>query len=140
MQEVFEVLKQLEDGGHIDLFAPFYDGMVLRKEDPDLRKKMRLVWWLDIEKVKQSALVVACTQDHDVGTIFECGYASANGKTILCYNSNPEFGLNVMLAQEAKGFIKTKEQLKLAIESFIKAYSEGQETTWVWNIWSGEPI
>ena len=120
MEEIYEVLSDMEKVGHIELFAPFWDGIVLKKEDPNLKKKMRVVWTLDIAMVKESHLVVAATQDHDVGTIFECGYASANKVPIVCYNSNPELGLNVMLAQEAVGFCKTKEDLRDAVLDFVK--------------------
>lgn len=140
MNEVYKVLKSLKDEGKIGLFAPFYDGVVLKKDDPDLRRKMKEVWQLDIDNVKSSELIVACTIDHDVGTIFECGYASAINGTILCYNSKPEHGLNLMLAQEARGFVKNPKDLKAAVESFREAYIAGDEAKWIWNVWKGEPI
>jgi len=91
MDEIYHVLKGIHDTGVIDLFAPFYDGIVLDpKNDPDWKSKMKEVWDLDISKLSDADLVVASTQDHDVGTIFECGFASAEGIPILCYNSNPE--------------------------------------------------
>src|SRR5207253_5621075 len=102
MDEIYHVLNGMQKTGEILLFAPFYDGIVLDpKNDPAWKLKMREVWDLDITELSSSNLVVASTQDHDVGTIFECGYASAKGIPILCYNSNPELGLNLMLSQEA---------------------------------------
>jgi hypothetical protein len=62
------------------------------------------------------------------------------GVKILCFNSTPEHGLNLMLAQEARGFAKTKKDLKAAIESFAVALNERKEEDWVWNAWSGDPI
>lgn len=140
MDEVYAVLKVLHDENKIELFSPFYDGIVLKKDDPDLRRKMKEVWQLDIDRVKTSELIVACTQDHDVGTIFECGYGSATGVVIVCYNSKPEFGLNLMLAQEAKGFVKNQADLRAAVESFRAACINGEDHKWVWNLWEGEPI
>lgn len=124
MDEVYRVLSKLRDEGKIKLFSPFYDGIVLKPEDPDFQAKMKEVWDLDIGKIEASDLIVACTQDNDVGTIFECGYASALKRTIICYNSQPEYGLNVMLAQGAKGFVKTEEELQNAVESFCAASQE----------------
>lgn len=143
MNEIYKVLLEFHKNGKIEFFSPFYDGIVLKKGDPDFRKKMKEVWELDIHKLGDSELIVACTQDNDVGTIFECGYGSASGCIILCYNSKPEYGLNLMLAQEARGFIKTPENLELAIESYIKAYYDKNIEVlqnWRWNLWEGETI
>lgn len=139
MQEIYEALQILEAGGHIELFAPYYDGIVLKKDDPNLKKKMKITWWLDIEKLKECDLVVASTQDHDVGTIFECGFASARGKTIFCYNSNPELGLNLMLAQEARAFCKSPEDLSQAIYHFIQ-HAREERYNYRYNLWQGDPI
>lgn len=145
MEEIYRVLLELRLQGRVEFFAPFYDGIVLKgKQDPEWRKKMKEVWELDIQKVRESNLIIASTQDHDVGTIFECGYASCCKIPILCYNSNPELGLNVMLAQEARGFIKSPEQLLQAIESYL-SYLEGAHThqnddPWRFNLWEGEPV
>lgn len=144
MLEIHGVLEALKKEGRVELFAPFFDGIVLKgKQDPAWREKMKEVWDLDIRMLSQSDIVVASTQDHDVGTIFETGYASAKKIPILCYNSNQELGLNVMLAQEARGFIKSQPELKMAIESFCDSYAraiDARPEEWRWNLWEGEPI
>ena len=145
MDEIYFTLNGLRESGHIQLFAPFYNGIVLDpKNDPDWKSKMKAVWDLDIRELTTSDIVVACTQDHDVGTIFECGYASAKDIPILCYNSNPELGLNLMLSQEARGFIKSQVELMKALESF-KIHQEEFESNhdaprWVYNDFGGLPI
>ena len=133
INEVYEVLKRTE----LDFFSPFYDGIVLTKDDPNLAKKMKIVWWVDTEMVRRSHLVIVCTQDHDVGTIYEAGFAGALGIPVLCYNSQPELGLNVMLAQAAKGFCKTPEELNKAIHEFVES---GCSMDFQFNRWEGEPI
>ena len=152
MDEIYFTLDGMEKAGYIFLFAPFYDGIVLDpKNDPDWKSKMKSVWDLDIEKLTESDLVVASTQDHDVGTIFECGFASAEGIPILCYNSNPELGLNLMLSQEARGFIKSQVVLMEAVESFLRWYHkesflpftihrERRMPRWEFNKFEGIPI
>ena len=59
--EVYSVLRGLEIENRFDLFAPKYDGIVLKKGDPDKQKKMDIVFWLDVEMLKRSDLIVACT-------------------------------------------------------------------------------
>jgi len=147
MEEIYSVLKDMHNYQLITLFAPFYDGIVLEKgmAPEEKRKKMREVWTLDITKVKEADLVVACTQDHDTGTIFECGYASATGARILCYNSKPELGLNVMLSYEAAGFVKNPDDLRHAVNSFVEHFNgeepgAGSGNQWRWNLWQGEPV
>lgn len=142
MEEIYFTLNGMKKAGHIDLFAPFYDGVVLDpKNDPEWKTKMKDVWDLDIRELSSSQLVVASTQDHDVGTIFECGYASARYTPILCYNSNPELGLNLMLSQEARGFVKSQVQLIKAMESFLTWFECGDDQgRWVFNKFEGVPI
>lgn len=143
MEEIHKCLNYFALNRKIDLFAPFYDGIVLKgRTDPEHRAKMKQAWELDIKKLSRSDLIVASTQDHDVGTIFECGHGSAKGIPILCYNSNPELGLNVMLSQEAKGFCKTEATLAEAINSFLKYFNSPDfgNDSWRYNIWEGEPI
>lgn len=139
MDEIYTVLATRRAGGHIRLFAPFYGGIVLKKDDAGLRLKMKEVWELDIQKLRLSSLVVVSTQDHDVGSIFEAGYASACEIPILCYNSNPELGLNVMLSQEARGFCKSPNDLDTAIAVFAQAFCSGDKN-WRYNLWKGEPL
>lgn len=152
MDEIHTVLKMFSDAGHLTYFSPFYNGIVLRKDDPDLKDKMKKVWDLDIKEVQNADLIVASTQDHDVGTIYECGYARGymDGynkvknrllctKTVFCYNSNPELGLNVMLAQEARAFCKTEGQLVDALRKYLDCPVE-KRSSFCFNVWEGEPI
>lgn len=143
MEEIYSVIAPLREEGRVAAFCPFWDGIVLKgKSDPEHRAKMKQAWDLDIKELSTSDLVVVATQDHDVGTIFEAGYASAKGVPILCYNSNPELGLNVMLSQEARGFCKNVPQLRDAIEAFLlfKQDNLEQHGAWRYNLWEGEPF
>lgn len=138
MNEVYTALQALEKAGKIEFFAPYYDGIVLSKDDPNRKKKMGIVWWLDIEMVKACDVIIACTQDHDVGTMFEAGYASAKGKTIFCYNSDPELGLNVMLSQESKGFLRHESDINDALHKFDQTPEE-ERKAFRYNEFKGEP-
>lgn len=141
MEEMYAVLNMLRQSGQIKLFAPFFDGIVLDpKNDPDWKSKTKAVWDLDIKELSSSDLVVVATQDHDVGTIFEAGFASALGIPLLCYNSKPELGLNLMLSQESKGFVKSPRLLELALQSYMDWVSNGYLTDWKFNEFEGMPI
>ena len=139
-EEVYSVLKSLEKNKKIDLFAPKYDGIVLKKEDPDREKKMDIVFWLDVEMLKRSDLIVACTVNKDTGTAVECGMGIILQKKIICYNSVPEHGLNIMLAKPASAFVKNEKDLKNAVISFLESYENDELASWVYNKWTGEPI
>lgn len=145
-EEVYGVLRMLETRGDIDLFAPKYDGIVLTKDDPNVKKKLNIVWWLDIEMIKRADLMIALTVNRDIGTCYETGYiqgysdALGLDKRVMCYNSVPEHGLNVMLMKPSKGFIKTPSMLTEAVLSYIKSYKEKNLEEWHYNIFNGDPI
>ncbi len=139
MNEVYKALVHMEEQGKIEFFSPYYDGIILDKDDPNVKKKMGTVWWLDIEMVKKCDVILVCTQDHDVGTIFEAGYASAIGKIILCYNSNKKLGLNVMLAEKARGFLKNEGDITSAIHKLSQTARE-EWKDYTFNEFKGQPV
>lgn len=145
-EEVYSTLKSIEAGGHIDLFAPKYDGIVLKKDDPDIKKKLNIVYWLDTEMIVKSDLLVVCTINKDIGSMYEAGFcgglnrALGTQKKIICYNSIPEHGLNVMLMKPSGAFVKTPEDLCSAVLSFLRSYKEGKLENWYYNLFNGDPI
>ena len=139
MDEVYSALTKLEAQGRVEFFSPFYDGIVLKKDDENIKKKMGIVWWLNIETIKSCDVIIVCTQDHDVGTIFEAGFAAANDKLILCYNSNKELGLNIMLSQIAKGFLREKEDINDSLHKYWQTPEE-ERRDFIFNEFEGTPI
>lgn len=119
----------------IDLFAPYFDGIVLDKDNDSLEMRER-VFDLDIGMVARVDLVVAIVDDFDPGTIFEMGGGSLlnwvakksfNVKAalfregfrvpdIIAFSNVTGRGLNLMLAQGiwgfANGYTKLRDQLQ----------------------------
>ena len=139
-EEVYSVLREIEEGGLIDLFAPQYDGIVLKPEEFKNKKKMQTVFWLDVEMLKRADILTVNTINKDTGSIVEAGMGIALGKKIICYNSTPEHGLNVMLSAPAAAFVKNKEDLLAAVLSGVKAYEAGKLEGWQFNLFEGIPI
>ena len=65
----------------------------------------------NIEELHTCDMVFASTQDKDMGTIFECGYATAIGKPIAYYAPNLSGLFNLMLAKTSIGVCTSREQL-----------------------------
>lgn len=123
MDKVRNILLEME----FKVFAPYYDGVVLTKENdsPEMRKK---VFDIDIGSIDKCDLVVAIIDDFDCGVIFEVGYAY-RGKLkpyrignafshylekipIIAYSDISGRGLNVMLQVACEGFANGPEELK----------------------------
>lgn len=131
----------------LDLFSPYYDGVVLTKKN-DSEKKRQEVFDIDIGRVAFSDLVVAVIDDFDPGVMFEWGGAGIiswlkrNGYItckksweqgysyviensilsdikILAYTDVKDRGLNVMLQQSIWGFSSGATQLNSQLYQFI---------------------
>jgi len=143
MNKVRNAILQLVE---YKLFAPFYDGVVLDKENdsPEMRQ---IVFELDVMKVINCDLVVVVIDDFDPGAIFEMGLACGFKKGwnafqtersimrvhpwILAYSDVPHRGLNVMLAQSCIGFVNGIEELMNKLRG-LDTLIENQEQ------WRGE--
>ena len=131
MDKVRDIILEFPE---IELFAPYYNGIALTKENdsPEMRKK---VFDIDIGSIDECSLVVAVIDDFDPGTIFEMGYA-CKGKLIqdrvgnaffgklekipiIAYSDVSGRGLNVMLQQAVVGFSNGSAQLREQLRRFI---------------------
>ena len=76
----------------------------------------------NVKHLKEAKLIIVSTVDKDMGTIWEAGYASALGKTIIYYNpfmeSKEQF--NLMLAKSGVGVCVSKAELKDFVLNFFK--------------------
>jgi nucleoside 2-deoxyribosyltransferase len=62
----------------------------LPQEHEPRRKTARAIFQMDVEALEWADMVVACMDgpDPDSGTAWECGYAYAKGKPIVCYRTD----------------------------------------------------
>ena len=76
-----EVARFLESQG-FDVWLP--------QEHEPRSKTARAIFEMDVEAVDLADMVVACMDgpDPDSGTAWECGYAYAKGKPIVCYRTD----------------------------------------------------
>lgn len=70
---------------------------------------------MNITAIEQSDLVLARIDDFDAGTMWEMGYAFRCKRPVYAYTMVEGRGLNLMLAQSCKGFLRGLNQ----IEAFL---------------------
>lgn len=121
MDEVRNLLLDM----NFEVFAPFYDGVVLDSKNDSLENR-KSIFESNVTCIKNFDLVVAIIDEYDPGTVFEIGYAKCSydiggilGKPkIISYSDIPGRTLNVMLAQSCWGFANGIEQLKEQLARF----------------------
>ena len=133
MNEIHQVLLNLKEKNQVDIFAPYWDGIVLKPTDP--REKWKEVFDLDVNQISTSHLMVANIEGFEPGTIFETGIAYAQKVPVIAYSSVKGRGLNLMLAQSCIGFANSPSELEFHIQSFISRNGVG-----ILSKWEGEPI
>jgi nucleoside 2-deoxyribosyltransferase len=87
----------------------------LPQEHEPRTKTARAIFRMDVEALEAADMVVACLDgpDPDSGTAWECGYAYAKGKPIVCYRTDFRIvgdtegaPYNVMLTESAAARIE----------------------------------
>ena len=82
----------------------------LPQEHEPRTKTARAIFEMDVEAVDWADMIVACMDgpDPDSGTAWECGYAYAKGKPIVCYRTDfrvtgdtKDAPYNLMLSESA---------------------------------------
>ena len=69
------------------------------------------VYQRNIDELHNCDIIIASTENKDMGTLFECGYATAINKPIIYYAPNLEGQFNLMLAKSAWGVATSPQEL-----------------------------
>lgn len=86
---------------------------------------------MNCEGILTSNFVLARIDDFDPGTIWEIGYAYRSEVPVYAFTTVPNRGLNLMLSQSCKGFIREIPGVFRFFEDMkTKGYSKEAET---WN-------
>lgn len=133
MEEIYRVLVKLKDENLVEVFAPFYNGIVLKPTDS--RERWETVFKLDVDMIQLSNLMIANIEGFEPGTIFETGIAYAKNVPVIAYSSVKGRGLNLMLAQSCMGFANSPIELEHYLRTFI-----ANPDIKVLSKWEGEPI
>ena len=74
---------------------------------------------INVDAMEACTFIIANTDNKDMGTLFECGYAYARNMDIIYYwkNDNPELKFNLMLAGSGYGVAQNFGQLEDLIVS-----------------------
>jgi nucleoside 2-deoxyribosyltransferase len=83
----------------------------------EVRKK---VFSKNLEEIEGCDLIIASTEDKDMGTLFECGYGYAKGKPIIYVNfsiGNKPF--NLMLQESGIAVAKDRETFEKVLDILV---------------------
>lgn len=103
-----DLLKVLNENG-ISYFSP--------KDEIEIKpnatqKEQKEAFDADVNFIKECDFVIASTVGKDTGTLFELGYAYANGiPSIIYFPNDKNLPVNIMLAQSAYAVASTYGQL-----------------------------
>lgn len=89
------VCKLLRDLGY-EVFAPVEQGILEPDADTDIRSS---IFNSNVVAIQDSDVVFAITNDKDMGTIWEAGYAFGIGKPVIYYCEDLVGEFNIMLAK-----------------------------------------
>ena len=110
-----KVLKQMENVlallDYVDVYSPRKESVYKPSEGnhADIVKE-------NLKALHNVDVVVASTEGKDMGTLFECGYATAIGVPVIYYY--PQYGdFNIMLAATGK-VVRTAEELITTMYEF----------------------
>ena len=113
----------------------------LPQEHEPRRKTAKAIFQMDVEALDWADMVIACMDgpDPDSGTAWECGYAFAKGKPIVCYRTDFRISgdtkgapYNLMLSESATSRFevpfktKSSEFHKRLVEHIRKALKAKQ--------------
>ena len=106
------VLSILRINGNF-VFAPYENSVVENQnlQNPEYRKR---IFTKNIEAIKASRMVLAITNDKDMGTLFEAGYAYALGMPVVYLAEEPDGPFNLMLSESGIGVYTSMTELMKA--------------------------
>ena len=95
-----EIRFLLFNASHLKVFYP-KDESASKQKDLDAESVRKDVYFGNLKAIRESDLVICSTEDKDPGSIFEAGYATAQGIPIVYVNLHLPKGaaFNLMLAQ-----------------------------------------
>lgn len=106
------VLSILRINGNF-VFAPYENSVVENQnlQNPEYRKR---IFTKNIEAIKASRMVLAITNDKDMGTLFEAGYAYGLGIPVVYFAEDLDGSFNLMLSESGIGVYTSMTELMKA--------------------------
>lgn len=101
--EIVEQVKGVLDAAEISYFSPKDENLFKQGDNP------KLILNENCYAIRNANVIVVITDDKDVGTIWEAGYAYAHGKDIiyLWLGYKPDMKFNIMLAASGDSVVHT---------------------------------
>lgn len=119
----YDSIKDIIIKNKLEMFSPRDDNLCAKDADTDTKKAC---FEKNVREIKSCDLMIANTQDKDMGVMIEIGIAYENGVPIIMFCENIEKP-NLMLAMAANVICKNYEQLSKAIDVFKNVFPRYKE-------------
>ena len=111
-----EVLHRLKECGY-KVFSPRDNAICETDADSNRRQA---IFKGNVDAIKECKAVFAITNDKDMGTIFEAGYAYAYGKPIVYFAEGLNGPFNLMLAESGVKVLSSYDEIDCGLLSNLK--------------------
>lgn len=115
--ETIEIIKNLLTSLQVDFFSPKDECMFKKGVTPP-----KEILKMNFDAIESCDFMIAVTKDKDMGTLFECGFASAKEIPIIYFWENPDMKakFNLMLSASAYSVVRNIYELASEIHSVRK--------------------
>jgi nucleoside 2-deoxyribosyltransferase len=123
-----DFVAKIEDRLHKEdfvFFSPRKVGILLDMDEKERQNSKAEIYNSNISAIDGSSIIVAVIDDRDIGTIWEMGYAVAQGKRVISI-SNENYGLNIMLAESVQAHVNSIEDM---VQALINPHYKGMLQT-----------
>lgn len=112
--KIVEDIKAILEEQDIEYFSPKDASMFKQGDDP------KVILWLNCTAIVCAPFMICVTDDKDVGTIWEAGYAFAKNVPILYVwlGYEPHMKFNIMLAASGQAVVHTYADLVYQLEHY----------------------
>lgn len=118
-------IEELLEEQNIPYFSPRSSGTLIDMTEEERKAAKKEIYDLNIYKIEESDVMIACIDDFDTGTVFEMGYGAARGKRMISTSANGH-GLNVMLAEPVQAHTTNLDDV---LKALLNPLYQGVEVT-----------
>ena len=118
IERLNRVREVVENFGYFKIWDVYHNGIIIDEKNKFLREE---AFKENLRQIRKSDILIAITDDKDMGTIFELGYGYNYCEIIIGYAETlGEKKFNLMLAQSCSAIAKNIQDLKEILKRILE--------------------